>query len=77
MNALTGISTATGGRVFTVTAEMKLRDIYAEIERDMRLQYQIGYTPPESKPGQYHKIELKVNGKKLSVHARKGYFAAE
>jgi Ca-activated chloride channel homolog len=77
MNALTNISTATGGRVFTVTETMRLRDIYSEIEKDMRLQYQIGYTPPESKPGQYHKIELKVDGKKMSVHARKGYYAPQ
>ena len=77
MNALTEISSATGGRVFTVTSSMHLRDIYAEIERDMRLQYQIGYTPPESKPGQYHKIELKVDGKKITVHARKGYYSPE
>ena len=77
MNALTNISTATGGRVFTVTSTLRLRDIYEEIERDMRLQYQIGYVPPESKPGQYHKIELKVEGRKMSVHARKGYYSPE
>ena len=31
------ISSATGGRVFTVTSAMTLRDIYESIEADMRL----------------------------------------
>ena len=40
--------------------QLRLREIYERIEEDMRLQYQIGYTPPEARPGSYHKIELKV-----------------
>ena len=77
LKVLQEISSATGGRVFMVTTTMKLRDIFEEIERDMRLQYQIGYTPPESKPGEYHKIELKASGRKMTVHARKGYYTPE
>jgi Ca-activated chloride channel family protein len=77
LKVLQDISSATGGRVFMVTTTMKLRDIFEEIERDMRLQYQMGYTPPESKPGEYHKIELKVAGKKMTIHARKGYYTPE
>ena len=77
LRVLQEISSATGGRVFMVTTTMKLRDIFEEIERDMRLQYQLGYTPPESKPGEYHKIELKAGGKKMTVHARKGYYTPE
>ena len=74
------ISGATGGRVFTVSRQNRLAEIYEQIEEDMRLQYQIGYTPPESKPGSYHKIELKVQadkGQKLSVQARKGFYTPQ
>jgi Ca-activated chloride channel family protein len=74
---LNDISSATGGRVFLVTSKIRLQDIFEEIESDMRLQYQLGYSPPESKAGQYHKIELKVAGKKMTVHARKGYYTPE
>ncbi len=75
---LDAISNATGGRVFMVTSKMRLTDIFETIEADMRLQYQMGYTPPVgSKPGEYHKIELKATGRKMTVHARKGYYTPE
>jgi Ca-activated chloride channel homolog len=74
-DALTSISNATGGRVFIVSHKLPLDLIYSQIADDMRLQYQIGYTPPESKPGEYHKIELKPNAKHLTVQARQGYYS--
>ena len=76
-NVLNQISSTTGGRVFTVSTTLPLRDIFDAIEADMRLQYQIGYTPPDSQPGQYHKIDLKSDGRKMTVHARKGYYTPE
>ena len=71
---LKDISSATGGHVFTVETKTPLDLIFTQIADDMRLQYQIGYTPPESTPGSYHKIELKSNVKHLSVQARVGYY---
>ena len=72
------ISSATGGRVFEVSRAMPLASIYESIEEDLRLQYQIGYTPPASGPGAYHKIELKVQGgKKMTVEARKGFYSPQ
>jgi Ca-activated chloride channel family protein len=76
-DALTSISNATGGRVFIVSRKTPLDLIYSQIADDMRLQYQIGYTPPESKPGEYHKIELKPTARHLTVQARQGYYAAK
>lgn len=74
LGVLKSLSSATGGRVFTVDARTPLGLIYSQIADDMRLQYQIGYTPPHSDPGTYHKIELKPTGKKLTVHARIGFY---
>ena len=75
-SVLKEISSATGGRVFDVSRATPLAGIYESIEEDLRLQYQIGYTPPESVPGAYHKIELKVQGgKKMMVEARKGFYS--
>ncbi len=70
------LSESTGGRVFTVTAGNSLRDIYQQIGDDLRLQYEIGYTPPaETKANSFHKLEVKARDKKLSVQARTGFFA--
>jgi Ca-activated chloride channel homolog len=74
IGVLKDLSKATGGRVFTVSPTMPLQQIYAEIAADMRIQYEIGYRPPDSKPNKYHKIDLKTTDKKLIVQAREGYF---
>jgi VWFA-related protein len=77
MKILQSLSEATGGRVFTVSRTLSLREIYAQIGQDLRLQYALGYTPPaDTKPSSYHKLELKAKDNKLTVQARKGFFAA-
>jgi Ca-activated chloride channel family protein len=74
LDTLNHISKATGGRVFTVSPTMTLKQIYAAIADDMRLEYEIGYRPPDSKPNKYHTIDLKPADKKLAIQAREGYF---
>jgi Ca-activated chloride channel family protein len=73
-DVLNEISSATGGHVFTVSQKTPLDLIYTQIADDMRLQYQIGYTPPEAEPGSYHRIELKPRAKHLTVQSRVGYY---
>ncbi len=74
--ALRQLSESTGGRVFTVSHSMSLRQIFAETGEDLRRQYELGYTPPaETTPNTYHKLELRARDKKLLVQARKGFFA--
>ena len=69
------LSESTGGRVFTVSRGMGLREIFAEIGQDLRLQYELGYTPPaDLQANSYHRLELKAKDKKLNVQARKGFF---
>ncbi|HSY70570.1 MAG TPA: VWA domain-containing protein [Edaphobacter sp.] len=76
MKILRDLSDATGGRVFTVSPTLSLREIYAQIGQDLRLQYALGYTPPaDMQPNSYHKLELKAKNSKLTVQARKGFFA--
>jgi Ca-activated chloride channel family protein len=71
---LKDLSKATGGREFSVTTTMTLQQIYATIAADLRLQYELGYRPPDSRPNKYHKIDLTAKDKKLTVQAREGYF---
>jgi VWFA-related protein len=73
--ALQKLSDSTGGRVFTVSRTLSLREIFAQIAQDLRLQYELGYKPPpDTQPNSYHKLELKAKDKKLTVQARKGFF---
>ena len=74
LDTLNHLSRATGGRVFTVSPAMTLEQIYAAIADDLRLQYELGYQPPDSRPNKYHKIDLTAKNSKLIVQAREGYF---
>lgn len=75
LRALEELSEGTGGRVFTVSHKMSLREIFQQIGEDLRLQYELGYKPPPAtQPNSYHKLELKAKDKKLVVQARKGFF---
>jgi Ca-activated chloride channel family protein len=75
LGALERLSESTGGHVFRVSRTMSLREIFAQIGQDLRLQYELGYKPPpDTEPNSYHKLELKAKDKKLSVQARKGFF---
>jgi len=71
---LKNLSRQTGGREFSVNSKMTLQDIYTAIAGDLRLQYEIGYRPPDPRPDKYHKIDLKAANKSLTVQARDGYF---
>lgn len=73
---LQSLSESTGGHVFTVSPRMSLREIFARIAQDLRLEYELGYTPPpDTPPNSYHKLELKTRDRKLTAQARKGFFA--
>jgi Ca-activated chloride channel family protein len=75
LEILEKLSESTGGQVFTVSPTLGLRQIYAQIGRSLRLQYELGYTPPpDLQPNVYHKLELRAKDRKLTVQARKGFF---
>jgi VWFA-related protein len=66
----------TGGRVLKVDRKHTLRDIFKEIQDEMRSQYAIGYTPVNpTKDGSFRKIDIKLADSGLRAQARKGYFA--
>jgi VWFA-related protein len=70
------LSQDTGGHVFEVSRTMSLREVFAAIGEDLRLEYELGYTPPsDTAPNSYHKLALKAKDKKLTVQARDGFFA--
>ena len=71
---LRDLSRQTGGREFTVGPSSTLQQIYASIAADLRLQYELGYRPPDTRPNKYHKIDLRATDKTLTVQARDGYF---
>lgn len=69
------ISKETGGRLFEVTKKEPIDQIYSSIEDDLRNQYSIGYTPAADVQSGYHKLQLTVKQKDMTVQSRAGYYA--
>jgi VWFA-related protein len=67
------ISKETGGRLFQVSKKEPVSQIYAQIQEELRNQYNLGYTPNPAEPG-YHKIQLAATKKDLIIQARDGYY---
>jgi VWFA-related protein len=67
----------TGGRVIEVgNNQQKLRQAFDQIQQELRSQYNIGYTPTNSKlDGSYRKIQIRAKGGDYKVQARQGYYA--
>ena len=74
------IARETGGRFYEVTFLRSLDQIFADIEEDLRNQYNIGYTPDQAaEPGVYRHIHLTAKTAKkkdLIVQTRDGYYAS-
>jgi VWFA-related protein len=67
----------TGGRVIEVgNKREKLQEAFDEIAKELRTQYNIGYTPTNGKlDGGFRKVEIHTTEKNLKVQARTGYYA--
>ncbi len=66
----------TGGRVINVGNKFdKLREAFDQVAAELRSQYNIGYTPTNTKlDGAYRKLEIK-NKQSYKIQARAGYYA--
>jgi VWFA-related protein len=76
--ALEMLSTETGGMAFFPKSIEQIDQISAEVARDIRNQYTLGYhsTKPTTEPG-FRRVQVTAEGKgmsKLTVRTRTGYF---
>ena len=79
--ALRKIAEQTGGRAYFPRHERDLRDAFTQIERDLREQYLVAYSPlNKARDGSYRKIEIQLinpalRQQNLKLNYRAGYFA--
>ncbi|HEV8428454.1 MAG TPA: VWA domain-containing protein [Pyrinomonadaceae bacterium] len=75
------IAEKTGGRAYFPKHERDLRDAFTQIQRDLREQYLVAYSPSnKARDGSYRKIEIQVinpemKQQNLKLNYRAGYFA--
>src|SRR5436309_877752 len=79
--ALRKITEGTGGRAYFPRNERELRDSFAQIEKDLREQYLIAYSPSnKSRDGSYRRVTIEIvnpdlRREQLRLNYRPGYFA--
>lgn len=79
--ALKKITEGTGGRAYFPRNERELRDAFAQIERELREQYLIAYSPSnKSHDGSYRRVSIEIVNPELRKESlrltyKPGYFA--
>lgn len=79
--ALKKITDGTGGRAYFPHNERDLRDAFAQIERELREQYLIAYSPlNKTRDGSYRRVAIEIvnpelRKENLRLNYRPGYFA--
>lgn len=81
MGKLQKIAEQTGGRAYFPRNETELRSAFAQIQRDLREQYLVAYSPQNKvRDGSYRRIQIEITDpelrkQKLKLNYRPGYFA--
>jgi VWFA-related protein len=79
--ALRKITEQTGGRAYFPRSERELREAFDQIQRDLREQYLVAYSPSnKARDGLYRRIEIEIinpelRKQNLKLNYRPGYFA--
>jgi len=79
--SLRKIAEQTGGRAYFPKHERDLRDAFTQIQRDLREQYLVAYSPKnKARDGSYRRIEIQLvnptfRQQNLKLNYRSGYFA--
>lgn len=79
--SLKKITEATGGRSYFPRNERDLRDAFAQIQRDLREQYLVAYSPSnKTRDGSYRRVAIEITNPELQKQSlkltyRPGYFA--
>jgi len=71
------IAELTGGRYWEAESLDRLKTAFAAIAEAMGKRYVLRYVPENVKRPGWHKIELKLRGKKGDVHTRTGYWVPD
>jgi VWFA-related protein len=79
--ALRKVTEQTGGRAYFPRNERELREAFAQIQRDLREQYLVAYSPTnKARDGSYRRIQVEIinselKKENLKLNYRQGYFA--
>lgn len=71
---LKDVAHATGGSVFVAGSNKDLRARFLDVLEEFKSRYFLGFTPRNVSTAGWHRLEVRVRGRRVSVKARPGYF---
>jgi VWFA-related protein len=72
---LRDISSTTGGETFEIESARSLGGRFLNVLEEFRLRYLVSYTPRGVSRNGWHKIDVRVRGRNVTVKVRPGYLA--
>ncbi len=72
---LSDITESSGGRTFDAASPDRISAAFASILQEFRERYVISYSPTGVASRGWHKVDLRVKGRRASVRVRAGYLA--
>jgi Ca-activated chloride channel homolog len=73
---LRDLTSDTGGRLYEVSSTRDLKRVFLSALQEFRQRYLISYTPSGVQKGGWHKVEVRVKGRRATVRARPGYLGS-
>ena len=70
------LSEVTGGRLFAIESTKDLSAAFSRILEEFRMRYLISYSPQGVTTGGWHRLEVRVKNRGVTVQARPGYFGS-
>lgn len=74
---LTSYSNDSGGDIYYASNSARIESLYAQITEEARHEYTLAYVPRAiHSAAAYHKVEVRVNRRAVTVKTRQGYYIA-
>ena len=67
-------SRETGGTLFTIQKQEDLQTAIAQIQKELRSQYVIGFYPASGTKGVFRRVRLETDRSRLRIRTRTGYY---
>ncbi len=76
LRELRSVSVATGGLAFAIRRPDEIRSVFESVAGDLKHGYLLAFRPPDVKPGEWRKIEVRLTDAKAhKVRTREGYYS--
>jgi Ca-activated chloride channel family protein len=72
---LRDVTSLTGGRLFEIEKTATLGQIFVSVLEEFRRSYLVSYTPKDVDKNGWHRLDVRVKGRRVNVRARPGYLA--